>query len=694
MKVSKRTEDQLWEFAGFIYDLFRNERTFLSELGIGIPRVTYNAGDELGWAELILQTKEGVAWNVWVSLNPDDLMTAQIKAPYKHGGDENLERQVGADEVVQSGVWSEFFTDVMVKFYDRLEGSMQWVPGSKEGSMKAEQYDWKKQPWEMTREQHRWLQYPDNGDPKLRIKVEYEDSPLFDTVEQAIKWLDKEHRWQVRDALAEGKSVPSDVLVNYPDLAKKYKVGSMNRRAESKTETLNKWLQMSMGDVYDDELAWGVRKRLLEEVGADPSEYDPDPKSFNDLSPETQGLIENKLSNMIREELEGIEDKADRFKKLIPEIDKVIEDFVEGWTKPFSARGRDWQGDVFYDDINALVNSHRGWKASKYKDQIYGYITDKLREKGFMVHSSRSLRAADWKVEMFVGDNVVGTFELEDIVDERAGVEFIIDEHLDWEAYPLGKGRYRVQISVGGREIGEWEIDGEDEDDAMFNAVDRYIDWDFMEVDSKEGAMKRIALQLTRADVRAIVDFLNKDTQRYLDYMHDNPDYANNFSDLPKQENYTRMEYGKKIEGLVKKYDMTVEELVEALEPEDATCEMFWGHTKLDEDESVVFGFYNINEEELQFDDGMDVELSVGTIGICSALAMLNDDQFARVQKETDEHLPDKAREDAARPSPNFEIYIGIDGYVAVYRDTEEAVKMIEDWARDQGKTEEEPEEE
>lgn len=432
--------------------------------------------------------------------------------------------------------------------------------------------------------------------------------------------------------------------------------------------------------------------------------------------------------------------------------------------------------DEMLNHLRSIPNPDRVGTKDKYLVWVGG------PKEGYPKTSSRSLRAADWKVEMFVGDNVVGTFELEDIVDERAGVEFIIDEHLDWEVYPMGGDRYRVQISVGGREIGEWEVSGADENDAVFNAIDAFIDWDFMEVDSKEGAMrkqaamdtgevlysidaynvtpeqvaeafartyweesrlpitwvkkkgkeyvfkteggtrnyrvefqrsdgrtyrdmwwvvvdsvdskegamKRIALQLTRADVRAIVDFLNKDTQRYLDYMHDNPDYANNFSDLPKQENYTRMEYGKKIEGLVKKYDMTEEELVEALEPEDATCEMFWGHTKLDEDESVVFGFYNINEEELQFDDGMDVELSVGTIGICSALAMLNDDQFARVQKETDEYLPDKAREDAARPSPNFEIYIGVDGYVAVYRDTEEAVKMIEDWARDQGKTEEE----
>jgi hypothetical protein len=307
---------------------------------------------------------------------------------------------------------------------------------------------------------------------------------------------------------------------------------------------------------------------------------------------------------------------------------------------------------------------------------------------------SMDRRAADWKVEMYVGDNVVGTFELEDVVDERAGVESIIENELDWEAYPLGKGRYRVQISVGGQEIGEWEIDGEDENDAMFSAVDRYIDWDFVEVDKREGSMKRQAKGLTDADTQKIIEFLNKDTQRHLDYMHDNPDYANNFSDLPKQENYTSMEYGKKIGELVKKYDMTVEDIAEALEPEYATCEMFWGHRKLDEDESVVFGFYNIDEEELQFDDGMDIELSVGTIGICSALAMLTDDQFRVVQKGVDEFLPDNAQEQASRPSPNFEIYIGVDGYVAVYRDTEDAVKMIEDWAKDQGKTEEEPEEE
>lgn len=341
--------------------------------------------------------------------------------------------------------------------------------------------------------------------------------------------------------------------------------------------------------------------------------------------------------------------------------------------------------DEMLNHLRSIPNPDRVGTKDKYLVWVGG------PKEGYPKTSSMSLRAADWKVEMFVGDNVVGTFELEDIVDERAGVEFIIDEHLDWEAYPMGGDRYRVQISVGGREIGEWEVSGADENDAVFNAIDAFVDWDFMEVDSKEGSMRKQAEGLTDADVQEIVDFLNKDTQRHLDYMHDNPDYANNFSDLPKQENYTSMEYGKKIEGLVKKYDMTVEDLVEALEPEDATCEMFWGHTKLDEDESVVFGFYNIDEEELQFDDGMDIELSVGTIGICSALAMLNDNQFARVQKETNEYLPDKAREDAARPSPNFEIYIGIDGYVAVYRDTEDAVKMIEGWAKDQGKTEEEP---
>ena len=105
-------------------------------------------------------------------------------------------------------------------------------------------------------------------------------------------------------------------------------------------------------------------------------------------------------------------------------------------------------------------------------------------------------QAADWKVEMYVGDRVVGTFSLENIVDERAGVDFIIQEHLDWEVFPLGSGRYRVQISADGSNIGEWEIEGDDQDDAVFNAIDRFIDWDFMEVEKVEGKARQIRVLL------------------------------------------------------------------------------------------------------------------------------------------------------------------------------------------------------
>lgn len=233
-----------------------------------------------------------------------------------------------------------------------------------------------------------------------------------------------------------------------------YKGGSMNRQArpESQIEQIDKWLQMEMGDVYDD-LGGGGKRQTLKDMGSDPSEYTPDPKSFKELKPETQDLIKEKLPTILLEELDRLEKKFSGFEKMIPEIDKVIEDFVERRTKPFSGRGRDWQGDVFYSDINTLVNNHRGWKESKYKDQIYGYITDKLREKGFYVHGSMNRRAADWKVEMYVGDRVVGTFSLENIFDERAGVDFIIQEHLDWEVFPLGSGRYRVQISADRKSV-------------------------------------------------------------------------------------------------------------------------------------------------------------------------------------------------------------------------------------------------
>ena len=116
----------------------------------------------------------------------------------------------------------------------------------------------------------------------------------------------------------------------------------------------------------------------------------------------------------------------------------------------------------------------------------------------FSAHKGGSMnrRAADWKVEMYVGDRVVGTFSLENIVDERAGVDFIIQEHLDWEVFPLGSGRYRVQISADGSNIGEWEIEGDDQDDAVFNAIDRFIDWDFMEVEKVEGKARQIRVLL------------------------------------------------------------------------------------------------------------------------------------------------------------------------------------------------------
>lgn len=75
-----------------------------------------------------------------------------------------------------------------------------------------------KQPWEMTRDEHTLLAQPSSWDPRLRYRVPYEETKPFNTRKQAIKWLDVEHKRQIRQALSEGKPVPKEVLAEYPKL--------------------------------------------------------------------------------------------------------------------------------------------------------------------------------------------------------------------------------------------------------------------------------------------------------------------------------------------------------------------------------------------------------------------------------------------------------------------------------------------
>ena len=58
--------------------------------------------------------------------------------------------------------------------------------------------------------------------------------------------------------------------------------------------------------------------------------------------------------------------------------EQIAEEIIQGRTQPFTAFGKEWQGDVFYSDI------HMRTKKS-YAD--YQKVVDILHRRGFYVHS-------------------------------------------------------------------------------------------------------------------------------------------------------------------------------------------------------------------------------------------------------------------------------------------------------------------
>lgn len=87
--------------------------------------------------------------------------------------------------------------------------------------MKGQETMRRREPWQMTREEVWRFAQPENVMPVGGFKVYLEDGVRrFRTWKQAANWLDKEHRAWVRQAIYEGKTVPSEVLADYPDIGR------------------------------------------------------------------------------------------------------------------------------------------------------------------------------------------------------------------------------------------------------------------------------------------------------------------------------------------------------------------------------------------------------------------------------------------------------------------------------------------
>lgn len=58
---------------------------------------------------------------------------------------------------------------------------------------------------------------------------------------------------------------------------------------------------------------------------------------------------------------------------------QVAEEMAIGYYKPFTAFGKDWQGDIFYSAINL--------RTKRYPATVHSEVCQILRNKDFYVHS-------------------------------------------------------------------------------------------------------------------------------------------------------------------------------------------------------------------------------------------------------------------------------------------------------------------
>jgi len=70
-------------------------------------------------------------------------------------------------------------------------------------------------------------------------------------------------------------------------------------------------------------------------------------------------------------------------KKKVP-VSELVKDLANRMRMPFTAKGREWQGDIFYSNIHLTLQLVYG---KHYPGSLHKQACDGLRAEGFYIHS-------------------------------------------------------------------------------------------------------------------------------------------------------------------------------------------------------------------------------------------------------------------------------------------------------------------
>jgi hypothetical protein len=241
---------QPWEMTRAVFDL---ERTRMVENGIKLPSEAAGVDYHKGLVEKALQ--EGKPVPAEVLKDYPDLQSApaeaKAKQPWEMTREEvykNISKSKTASDAIDfngervkipgMNIGKDAFTvkEIADEFHKRSvkqalsEGRpvpaevLKDYPDLQSAPAEAKA----KQPWEVPRAEFGTVTTFPTGDrfnitgEAQRIRIAEEgQSQYFTSPQKAKEWIDKRHKREVQQALSEGKTVPEDVLQDYPDLAKK-----------------------------------------------------------------------------------------------------------------------------------------------------------------------------------------------------------------------------------------------------------------------------------------------------------------------------------------------------------------------------------------------------------------------------------------------------------------------------------------
>lgn len=65
-------------------------------------------------------------------------------------------------------------------------------------------------------------------------------------------------------------------------------------------------------------------------------------------------------------------------------VEELVKELANGRRRPFTAFGKEWQGDIFYSDIHSALQCTYG---KHYPAGLHKQACDGLRAEGFYIHS-------------------------------------------------------------------------------------------------------------------------------------------------------------------------------------------------------------------------------------------------------------------------------------------------------------------